>query len=132
MNRIVQCGLVAGLLIFGAMSVGSAADESVPTVSEDYIAGYQTGYQDGFYEGAVLLGSAYVHGSYLQDEYNYYMALSDEEKEKNQDLVSSYNDQSADFNQNVVLYVNDIIVQVFGADDNRTLALSLRELPLIS
>jgi len=128
MNRIVQCGLVAGLLIFGAMCVGSAADEDAPTVSDDYIVGFQ----DGFYQGAQLLGTVYVQGSFLLEEYNRYMALSDEEKEKNQEFVSYYNNQSTDFNQNLIPYVNDIIVQVFGIDDNRTSELSMPSLPSIS
>ncbi len=130
MNRIVQCGLVAGLLIFGAMSMGGAADENVPTVSEDYKAGYGAGYQDGFYEGAQLYGSAMANGPYLLSYYQDYMALSDEDKDKSQDFVSYYNNQSADFNQ-LVSYVNDRIVQIFGDDENVTSALTLTELPSI-
>jgi len=128
MNRIVQCGLVAGLLIFGAMSVGSAADENVSVFSDDYKAGYL----NGFYDAGYYLRPAYTEaGTLLQ----VYFMLGGEETvitEANKDAIDYYNNETRGFNQEVVPYVNGMIVQIFGEDDNVTSVLSLRELPSIS
>jgi len=127
MNRIVQCGLVAGLLIFGAMSVGSAADESVPTVSDDYKAGYLNGFYDAWY----YLGQAYMTAGSLSQ---LYFMLGGEEiviTEANKDAIDYYNNETRGFNQEIVPFVNDMIAQIFGDDENVTSALSLTELPSI-
>ncbi len=127
MNRIVQCGLVAGLLIFGAMSMGGAADEDAPVFSDDYKAGYL----NGFYDAGNYLRPAYTGaGSLLQ----IYFALGGEEAvitEANKEMVDYYNNETRGFNQEVVPFVNDMIVQIFGDDENVTSVLSLTELPSI-
>ncbi|MEA2046026.1 MAG: hypothetical protein U9N48_05850 [Euryarchaeota archaeon] len=124
MNRIVQCGLVAGLLIFGAMSVGSAADENAPVFSDDY--------RQGFYDAGYYLGQANAIGGSLAQ---FYFALGGEEAaitEENKEMVDYYNNETRAFNQEVVPFVNGMIVQIFGDDDNVTSVISLAKLPLIS
>ena len=123
MNRIVQCGLVAGLLIFGAMGMGGAADDATQ-YSEDY--------KQGFYDGGVRLGQANAIGTNLV---GFYWGLGGNETiitEKNQGLVNQYNNESLYFNQVIVYNVNGIIAEIFGKDDSRALDLYLPELHYIT
>jgi hypothetical protein len=77
----------------------------------------------------VIVGQATGMGGSLEQLYN---ALGGESTPETADIVSYYNNQTAQFNEQVVPYVNDVIDQVFGPDDNRTEDLYLTELPLIT
>ncbi len=118
MNGIFKCGLVAALLICGAMSVAIGDDEV--TYSEDY--------KDGFYVAGSLLGTANGIGGSL---FNLYQSLGGTSTPETVEIVGYYNNQSQMFNEQTVPYVNSIIFQIFGPDDNRTEDLYLGEFPYI-
>lgn len=120
MKGIVKFGLVIGVLLCGAVGAASAQEE----FSEDY--------KMGFYEGAIIIGSATFTQGNLVDLYYGLGGESTVVTADNEEMIEFYNNQSAQFNQQTVAYVNDIIDQVFGPDDNRTEDLYLAELPLIT
>jgi len=115
---------VIGMLLCGAIGAASAQEE----FSEDY--------KEGFYNGALLLVGAVSDADYLSDMY---YGLDGQPTDEtivvdNETMTWSdyYNQQATYFNQNAVPYVNGIILQIFGPDDERTEQLSLTELPLIT
>ncbi len=117
MKEIVKFGLVIGMLLCGAIGAASAQDE------------YSDDYKNGFFDAAVLVGQATGMGGSLEQ---LYMALGGQSTPETAEIVSDYNNQTTIFNQQVVPYVNSVIDQIFGPDDNRTEDLYLIELPLIS
>lgn len=124
MKEIIKLGLVMGVLFCAAIGAASAQEE----YSEDY--------KEGFYNGAVLLVRAVMDADYLA---NVYYSLGGEPTDEtivfdNQTLTVSdfYNQEATRFNQETIPLVNDIIVDIFGAEDNRSEQLMLTELPLIS
>ncbi len=125
MKEIVKFGLVIGVLLCTAIGAASAQDQEF---SEDY--------KDGFYTGAALLIPAIMDANSLQDiYYNLGGKPTDETVVVDNETMTwsdYYNDEATYFNENAVPYVNGIILQIFGPDDNRTGQLSLTELPLIS
>jgi len=120
MNEIVKYGLVMGILLCGAIGAASAQDE----FSEDY--------KEGFYAAAMIVGQAtFTYGNLV----DLYYGLGGESvvlTADNQDIVEYYNNQTTQFNEQLVPYVNGVIDQVFGSDDNRTEDMYLGERPLIS
>jgi hypothetical protein len=130
MNKLLYCGLVIGLLMCGAVlsgvcaaqdatSAGDASAAEEAEVSEDFAQGY---YQ-GFYDAAM----AYSNWFYLGASYN---SLSGEES-PDEEQINLYNENAEMFNQQTVPFVKNVIVQMFGEEDNRTQYLLLPELPLI-
>ena len=119
MNSIFKCGLVAALLICGAMSVVVGQDEV--TYSEDF--------RDGFYQGAMVFGQV---NNRVINLYHYYVDLGGVLTEDNAEYVADYNNQTTEFNQVWVPNINAMVLDIFGAEDNRTQELLLSELPLIS
>jgi hypothetical protein len=123
MKEIVKYGLVIGMLLCGAIGVASAQE-------------YSDDYKEGFYTGAALLIPAIMDANSLQDlYYNLGGMPTDETVVVDNETVTwsdYYNDEATYFNENAVPYVNGVILQIFGPDDNRTEQLSLTELPLIS
>jgi len=115
MNKIICGGLVIALLMTGVMSVATAEE-------------YSDEYKDGFYNGAVLLGQARALGGNL---YSLYMSLGGQFTEENEEIVTYYNEEATMFNENVVPYINNELITIFGEDDNRTAQLGMVELPLI-
>ncbi|HII07174.1 MAG TPA: hypothetical protein HA349_07665 [Methanotrichaceae archaeon] len=119
MKEIVKLGLVIGMLLCGAVGATSAQE-----FSEDY--------KNGFYDAAIIIGQATFTYGNLADLYFGLGGDSTELTPENKDIVDYYNNETSQFNQQMVPYVNDVIDQVFGPDDNRTEDLYLVELPLIS
>ena len=117
MKEIIKLGLVIGALFCAAICAASAQEE----YSEDY--------KNGFYDAAVIVGQATGMGGSLEQLYN---ALGGEATPETADIVEYYNNQTTLFNQQVIPYVNGIIDQVFGPEDNRSADLYLVELPFIS
>ncbi len=120
MKEIVKFGLVIGVLLCGAIGAASAQEE----YSEDY--------KNGFYESARIVGQAYFTEGNLIDLYYGLGGESAVVTAENQEIIDYYNNQSTQFNDELVPYVNGVIDQVFGPDDNRTEDLHLGKLPLIS
>jgi len=118
MNGIFKCGLVAALLICGAMSVAVGEDEV--TYSEDF--------KDGFYQGAMVFGQV---NNRVVTLYHYYMNLGGVLTDENAEYVADYNNQTTEFNQAWVPDINDLVSEIFGSDDNRTEMLHLEGLPYI-
>lgn len=123
MKEIVKFGLVMGVLFCAAVGAASAQE-----YSEDY--------KEGFYTGALLIVQAVMDADYLSDMY---YSLNGQPTDEtlvvdNETVTWSdyYNEEATFFNENAVPYVNGVILQIFGPDDNRTEQLSLTELPLIS
>jgi hypothetical protein len=123
MKEIVKLGLVMGVLLCCAIGAASAQE-----YSEDY--------KEGFYSGALLLVQAVMDADYLSDVY---YSLNGQPTDEtlvvdNETMTWSdyYNEEATLFNENAVPYVNGVILQIFGPDDNRTEQLSLTELPLIT
>ena len=108
-----------GVLVCTALGAATAQED----LSEDYKA--------GFYDGAMLLGqAAFAYGNLI----DLYYGLGGESAvmtPENQELVEFYNNQSTQFNQQMVPHVNSIIDLIFGSNDNRTEDLRISELPLI-
>ncbi len=119
MKEIVKYGLVMGILLCGAIGAASAQE-----FSEDYKA--------GFYDAAMIVGQAtFTYGNLV----DLYYGLGGESvvlTADNQEIIEYYNNQTTQFNEQLVPYVNGVIDQVFGPDDNRTEDMYLGELPLIS
>mgnify|MGYP001259214526 CR=1 FL=1 len=125
MKEIVKFGLVMGILFCAAVGVAIAQEEP----SEDY----KEGYKDGFYTGAMLLGQAISNADYLTMLYND-LGGNTTDVAFNETMTWSdyYNQQATLFNQETILGLNEFVLNVFGADDNRTEQLQLSEIPLIS
>jgi len=123
MNKVVTFGLAAVLLMCGAIGLVSAADETTDETTE-----LSEDYKDGFYEGAKILGQAsFTVGSL----YDLYLSLGGVSSPETAEYVEIYNNGSANFNEQIVPYVNNVVYQTFGPDDNRTEDLYLGVLPLI-
>jgi predicted dithiol-disulfide oxidoreductase (DUF899 family) len=120
MKEIVKLGLVMGFLLCAGIGASSALDE----FSEDYKA--------GFYDAAIIVGQATFTYGNLFDLYYGLGGESTVLTADNEEIVEYYNNQTTQFNQQLVPYVNSVIDQVFGPDDNRTEDLYIGELPLIS
>jgi len=131
MKEIVKYGLVIGILLCGAIGAASAQE-----FSEDYEEGYTDGYKDGFYEGQLLMLGANMQGASLASLYNDLEGKPTDDTLifENETITWSdyYNGLATLFNQETVPYVNGVILQIFGPDDNRTEQLLLPELPTIS
>ena len=128
MKGIVKFGLVMSVLFCGAIGAASAQED----VSEDY----KQGYMDGFYEGAMLMVGGARELDYLA---GLYYNLGGEPTEEttvvdNETMTWSdyYNQQATIYNEETVPYINGIILQIFGTEDNRTELLLLPEIDLIS
>lgn len=128
MKEIIKLGLVMGVLFCAAIGAASAQEEP----SEDY----KEGYKDGFYRGAMLLVQAVREADYLA---GLYINLDGQPTDEtivvdNETMTWSdyYNQGATRFNQEAVPYVNGFVLEIFGADDNRTEQLLLSEVPLIS
>jgi hypothetical protein len=128
MKGIVKFGLVIGVLLCGAVGAASAQEE----FSEDY----KEGYKDGFYMGLMYVCGANVQGSELIGLYNSLDGQPTDETVvvENETITWSdyYNEEATFFNQETVPAVNEVILQIFGPDDDRTEELLLPELPLIT
>jgi hypothetical protein len=119
MKEIVKFGLVIGVLLCAAIGAASAQE-----FSEDY--------KNGFYDSAMIVGQAYFTEGNLIDLYYGLGGESTVVTAENQGIIDYYNNQSTQFNEELVPYVNGVINQIFGSDDNRTEDMYLGELPLIS
>lgn len=119
MKEIVKFGLVIGVLLCSAIGTASAQE-------------YSDDYKAGFYDAAMIVGQAtFTYGNLV----DLYYSLGGESAiltADNQDIVEYYNNQTTQFNEQLVPYVNGVIDQVFGSNDNRTEDMYLGELPLIS
>lgn len=124
MKEIIKLGLVMGVLFCAAIGAASAQE----TYTEEY--------KDGFYNGALLLVRAVMDADYLADVYYSLGGAPTDETivVDNQTLTVSdyYNQEATRFNQEAIPFVNGIIMEIFGTDDNRSEQLMLSELPLIS
>ncbi|KQC15741.1 MAG: hypothetical protein APR56_12540 [Methanosaeta sp. SDB] len=120
MKEIVKFGLVMGVLLCGAIGAASAQEE----FTEDY--------KNGFYDAAMIVGQATFTQGNLVDLYYGLGGESAVATADNEEIVEFYNNQTAQFNEQLVPYVNGIIDQIFGPDDDRTEDMYLGELPLIS
>ena len=116
------------VLFCGAIGAASAQED----VSEDY----KQGYMDGFYEGAMLMVGGARELDYLA---GLYYNLGGEPTEEttvvdNETMTWSdyYNQQATIYNEETVPYINGIILQIFGTEDNRTELLLLPQVDLIS
>ena len=114
MNKIICGGLVIALLMTGVMSVATAEE-------------YSDDYREGFYTGAYLLGQANYIATNL---YYFYISLGGDAA-TDEAGVAEYNNQTAYYNEVWVQDVNNILIDIYGEDDNRTTKLGLAELPLI-
>jgi len=128
MKEIIKLGLVMGVLFCAAIGAASAQEE----FSEDY----KEGYKDGFYMAMMYLCGANMQGSSLVSLYNDLEGKPTEETlvVENETMKWSdyYNELATQFNEETVINLNDMILQIYGPDDNRTQQLLLPELPLIS
>ncbi|MDF0590819.1 hypothetical protein [Candidatus Methanocrinis natronophilus] len=109
-----------GVLLCTTLGAASAQEE----FTEDYKA--------GFYDAAIIIGQAsFAYGNLV----DLYYGLGGESvvlTPENQEVVEFYNNQSTQFNQQMVPYVNGVIFQIFGQDDERAEDLYMPELPIIS
>ena len=128
MKEIVKFGLVMGILFCAAIGAASAQEN----LSEDY----KEGFKDGFYEGAMLMVGGARELDYLA---GLYYNLGGEPTEEttvvdNETMTWSdyYNQQATIYNDEKVPYINGIILQIFGSEDNRTELLLLPQVELIS
>lgn len=120
MKEIMKLGLVMGVLFCTALGAASAQEE----FSEDYKA--------GFYDAAMIIGQATFEYGTLADLYFSLGGESTVLTPENQEIVDYYNNQSTQFNQERVPFVNSVIDQIFGPNDNRTGDLYMPQLPIIS
>lgn len=121
MKEIAKFGLVMGVLLCATIGAASAQDQEY---SEDY--------KTGFYESAMIVGQAYFTQGNLIDLYYGLGGESAVVTADNQEIIDYYNNQSTQFNEQLVPYVNGVINQIFGTDDNRTEDMYIGELPLIT
>lgn len=127
MKEIIKFGLVIGVLLCVAIGAASA---------QEYSEDYKEGYKDGFYMSMAYVCSANIQGSELVSIYNSLngQPTDDTVVVDNETMTWSdyYNEEATIFNEETVPAVNDVIVQIFGTDDNRTELLLLPELPIIT
>jgi hypothetical protein len=91
-------------------------------------AKFSKDYKSGFYDATVIVGQAIGMGGSLEQLYN---ALGGKSTPETANIVEYYNEQTNQFNDQVVPYVNGVIDQIFDDNDSRSRNLYLVKLHLI-